>query len=149
MARWVKATVHWYLPHTSACTCLVRAVMNDAVQRGSWETVAGRVGRNIPDYDDAVARTQRATNGKVEAGDVQLGLATAALFTTVEVLWQVIIHIARNPELVKPLRDEINRQKSTQGLTIAVLFNMEPLEPYERITEIHYCFCHYLTLYSS
>ena len=127
-----RPIVQWFLPHTSACRALVRqarAITRDVVSKREQEARAARdQGLEAPQYDDAVAWTQRDPRNSLPAGDIQLALAMAALFTTTEVLKQVLIDIAQHPELVEPLRQEIRQSLSDHGIGIAALANMELLD---------------------
>jgi cytochrome P450 len=65
-----------------------------------------------------------------EPGDVQLALAMAALVTTTEVLRQVLIEIARRPEYVEPLRDEIEGAIVDDKITAASLASLQLLDSF-------------------
>ncbi|KAI2896354.1 hypothetical protein CBS63078_5645 [Aspergillus niger] len=128
----LRPVVQWFLPHTSACRALVRrarAIMCDVVQKREQEAkIAQRQGLQAPQYDDAVAWTQNVPGNNLPAGDIQLALAMAALFTTTEVLKQVLIDLAQHPQLVAPLRQEIKQALSDHGLGLAALGKMELLD---------------------
>lgn len=130
---WLRPFVHWFLPHTSACRAGVRQarsminkVVSDREQKAKLAEIHGR---KPPEYNDALSWTMSARGGNpFEAGDVQLALAMAAFFTTAEVLRQVIIDVARSPQLVNSLRREIETAFSTHGVTAAAFFRMELLD---------------------
>jgi cytochrome P450 len=103
--------------------------MNEVlVKRRQEVEKASLEGRSPPQYNDALAWTQTASGGKMEAGDVQLSLAMAALFTTSELFRQVLIDLAEHPELVEPLREEISQQISTHGVSVAATSAMVLLD---------------------
>lgn len=82
------------------------------------------------EYNDALAWTQSASDGKTEAGDIQLSLAMAAMFTTTELFRQLLIEIARHPELVEPLREEIVEHISKHGVSVVATSNMVLLDSF-------------------
>ncbi|KAL2703887.1 hypothetical protein AAEP93_004958 [Penicillium crustosum] len=127
-----RPIVQWFLPHTSACRVLVRrarVIIRDVVNRRAEETeVAQRQGRNAPRYNDVLSWTLDISSNKLPAGDIQLALAMAALFTTSEVLRQILIDIAKHPELTAPLRQEIKQSISDHGFCQAALQKMELLD---------------------
>ncbi|KAI9376758.1 cytochrome P450 [Aspergillus egyptiacus] len=119
-------------PAPSAARPLVRqarAIMRDVVRKREQESKAARQrGLEAPQYNDAVSWTHNVPGNNLPAGDIQLALAMAALFTTTEALKQVLIDIARHPELVIPLRQEIKQSLSNHGLGLAALGKMELLD---------------------
>ncbi|KAJ5128556.1 hypothetical protein N7526_006722, partial [Penicillium atrosanguineum] len=97
--------------------------MPDVVSNREKEARAARdQGLEEPQYDDAVAWTQSDPRNSLPAGDIQLALAMAALFTTTRSSSR-----SQNPELVEPLRQEIRQSLSDHGLGLAVLAKMELL----------------------
>ena len=62
--------------------------------------------RDMPVWNDALAWTQAAPGGKeVEAGDLQLSLAMAAMFTTSELFRQALIDVSSHQDIIAPLRE--------------------------------------------
>ncbi|KAJ5646066.1 cytochrome P450 [Penicillium lividum] len=120
--------VQWFLPHTSACRALVkraRVMIGDVVHRRAEETeVAQRQGRTAPRYNDVISWSSNMSSNELPAGDIQLALAMAALFTTSEALRQILIDIAKHPELAAPLRQEITQSISDHGLCQTALQKM-------------------------
>jgi hypothetical protein len=128
----LRPIVHWFLPHSSACRDLTRRariIMHEVVQKREREAKDAEIkGSEAPRYDDVVAWTMQVPGNKHPAGDVQLALAMAALFTTTELFKQILIDIATHPELVEPLRQEIKVSLSDHGLGLAALAKMELLD---------------------
>jgi cytochrome P450 len=54
----------------------------------------------------------------------------AALFTTTELFRQLLIEVARHPELVEPLREEVSEQISAHGISVAATSNMVLLDSF-------------------
>lgn len=128
----LRPIMQWFLPHSSACRDLIRRariIMNDVIQKREQEAKDAEIqDSEAPIYNDVVAWTMQVPGNKHPAGDVQLALAMAALFTTTELFKQILIDIATHPELVEPLRQEIRNSLSNHGLGLAALANMELLD---------------------
>lgn len=125
---WSRPIVQRFLPNANACRKYVaqaRDIMDDVVRKRDAETKKAKLeGKKVPEYNDALAWTQAAMGGKTKAGDVQLSLAMAALFTTSELFRQILIDVASHPELIGPLRNEASEQLSTHGVSVAATSNM-------------------------
>lgn len=129
---WTRSIVHWFLPNAARCRNIIpraRAIMKQVVDKRREEArEAEQEGRPAPEYNDAIAWVQAASEKPIEMGDLQLSLAMAALMTTSEMLRMVLVDLARHPELVEPLRQEITHQISAHGLSIAAASNMALLD---------------------
>ncbi|KAK7923681.1 cytochrome P450 [Apiospora marii] len=125
---WSRSTVHWFLPNAIACRKYVaraRVMIKEVLHNRQEETKSAKLdGRKVPEYNDALAWTMTASDGNIEPGDLQLSLAMAALFTTTEMFRQVLIEVARHPQLIEPLRSELSQQISAQGISVAAANNM-------------------------
>lgn len=125
---WTRPFVQRFLPNANACrnyTAQARSIMNEVIaERTEAVQKAQAVGKETPQYNDALAWTQAASDGKLEAGDIQLSLAVAALFTTSELFRQVLIDVASHPEIFEPLRKEVSEQIFKHGTTVAATYNM-------------------------
>ncbi|KAB8279173.1 cytochrome P450 [Aspergillus minisclerotigenes] len=128
----LRPIVQWFLPHASACRHLLhqaRAIMQEVVRKREQEAKdAENQGLVAPRYNDVLAWTMEVPGNKHPAGDIQLALAMAALFTTTELFKQILIDIARHPELVESLRKEIRTSLSEHGLGLTALAKMELLD---------------------
>lgn len=81
--------------------------------------------RDMPVWNDALAWTQAAPGGKeVEAGDLQLSLAMAAMFTTSELFRQALIDVASHPDIIAPLLEESKQQIAEHGISVAATNGM-------------------------
>jgi cytochrome P450 len=107
-------------------------MVNKVVEKRRQEVQAANLkGQESPTYYDALAWTLESPAGnEFEPGDVQLALAMAALFTTTEVFRQVLIEIARRPEYVEPLREEIRGAMVDGKIGGASLVNMQLLDSF-------------------
>jgi cytochrome P450 len=86
-------------------------------------------------YEDAIEWAQEASGGRAKAGDVQLSLAMAALFTTTELFRQLLVEVARRPELVGALRSEVEEQIGAHGISVAALSGMVLLDSFMKETQ--------------
>ncbi|KAM0191634.1 hypothetical protein ACHAPI_008685 [Fusarium lateritium] len=132
---WLRNIVHWRLHHSSACRAglkRTREMVNQVVEKRRQEVETAKLkGQESPTYYDALAWTLESPSAsKFEPGDVQLSLAMAALFTTTEVFRQVLIEIARRPEYVEPLREEIRGAMVDDKITGVSLVNMQLLDSF-------------------
>jgi len=119
----------FFSPNASVCrrhVARARQIMRDVLadrQRRVEEAKAE--GRDIPVWNDALAWTQAAPGGKeAEAGDLQLSLAMAAMFTTSELFRQVLIDVASHPDIIAPLREESRQQVAEHGISVAATNGM-------------------------
>jgi hypothetical protein len=132
---WIRNIVQWRLPHASACRAglkRARQMVNKVVEKRRQEVEAAtQRGQEPPEYYDAIAWTLESPAANVfEPGDVQLALAMAALFTTTEVLRQVLIEITRRPEYVEPLKEEIEGAIVDDKITAASLASLQLLDSF-------------------
>jgi hypothetical protein len=129
---WSKPIVQRFLPNAIACRKYVvqaRAITDEVLLKRREEVGKAKLeGRSPPEYNDALAWTQTASGGNVEAGDIQLSLAMSALFTTSELFRQILIDLATHPELVEPLREEVSQQVFTHGVSVAATSAMVLLD---------------------
>lgn len=82
-----------------------------------------------PAYNDAIEWFSRATNEQAfDHGAAQLALAVAALFTTSKALRQTFLEICKHPEIISPLREEVQQATTEHGWTMSALFKMSMLD---------------------
>lgn len=81
-------------------------------------------------YDDAVAWAEEVAKGEYyDAVSVQLLFSMAAMHTTTDLLTQVILDLALHPEVVEPLREEIESVlRDEGGFTKTALHKMRLLD---------------------
>ena len=129
---WSRSIVQKFLPNAIACRKYVvqaRVILNQVIEKRKENIEKAKLDfKNPPEYNDALAWTQAASNGEEEAGDIQLSLSMAALLTTSELFRQILINVASHPELVEPLRNEVSQQISTHGVSVAATCNMVLLD---------------------
>ncbi|KAM7212675.1 Fumitremorgin C monooxygenase [Rhypophila decipiens] len=121
----------WFLPNPTTCRKLVtraRIIMNEVTAQRQEEALKAKLeGGECSQFNDALSWTQ-AAGVKGEAGDIQLSLAMAGLFTTSEAFRQILVEIATHPDIVPALRKEVTEQVTAHGATISALTNMVLLD---------------------
>ncbi|KAH6632069.1 cytochrome P450 [Chaetomium tenue] len=132
--RWARPVAHWFLPNAAACRRYVaraRAVMEGVLR----ERAVGEGREVVGGYEDALEWAQEASGGRVQAGDVQLSLAMAALFTTTELFRALVVEMARRPELIGELRSEVEEQIGEHGISVAALSGMVLMDSFMKETQ--------------
>ncbi|KAF5587845.1 cytochrome P450 monooxygenase monooxygenase (lovA) [Fusarium pseudoanthophilum] len=114
-----------------------REMVNKVVQkRRQEEQEATLKGEEPPTYYDALAWTLESPLGnEFEPADVQLALAMAALFTTSELFRQILIEVARRPEVTEYLRREIEDAAPDHVFTATSLVRMQLLDSFMKETQ--------------
>ncbi|KAF5675769.1 putative cytochrome P450 monooxygenase (lovA) [Fusarium heterosporum] len=125
--RWSRPFVHWFLPSCWA----VRKKLAEARQclephlehRKAIEAEARAQGKPPP-FDDAIAWFERE-GSKSHPAQIQISLSLVAIHTTSDLLTETLFNIAQHPDLFQPLREEIVRVLSTEGLKKTSLYNLK------------------------
>ncbi|KAM0266895.1 hypothetical protein ACHAPA_006464 [Fusarium lateritium] len=130
----LRPVVQWFLPHCSAARALVdeaRSLINPLLEKRRIEKAeAAQKGEKIV-YDDAVEWLEQTALDKNAAYDpacAQLSLSVAALHSTTDFFTQVVFDIAKNPELIQPLREEIISVLGQHGWSKHSLYNLKLMD---------------------
>lgn len=134
---WPKALrsyVHWFMPSAYR----LRARLNDCRQilkpivdeRDEARAKARASGKPEPVYDDAMEWIkQEQTQGEMTDPAVfQICLSLVAIHTTTDLLHETMLQLAWHPELVQPLRDEVVRVLSAQGIQKTALSDLKLMD---------------------
>jgi hypothetical protein len=101
-------------------------------QRNEAKQAALSSGKPMPEFHDALEWVEQEAAsrgvGPVDPAICQLGLSLAAIHTTTDLYQQIMLDLARNPEFVQPLRDEIVAVLRLHGWQKAALANMKLLD---------------------
>ncbi|CAD0114102.1 unnamed protein product [Aureobasidium uvarum] len=101
-----------------------RTMMRDELDRREAEKATSN-----STYNDAIKwLSDAAGKHDVDHGALQLALVVAALFTTSEALRQTFLEICKHPNIISPLRDEIEDAISQHGWSTSALFKMRLLD---------------------
>ncbi|KAK1844718.1 cytochrome p450 [Colletotrichum chrysophilum] len=127
--RALRPLVHWVLPSCREARTQVR------LARRLFEPMVERRRRAKAEdpnvvFDDTVEWAAKAAKGMpYDASAVQLLFSMAAMHTTTDLLTQVILDLAAHPEMLDPLRKEIETVLSEEGgWTKAALHRMKLLD---------------------
>jgi cytochrome P450 len=107
-----------------------RDIINPVVEkRNQLKEQARAEGKPIPTWIDVIEWADNERGAEpYDPAVAQLGFAAAAMHTTTDLLTQTLLHLANDPELITPLREEMLRVLSTEGWKRNALFNMKLLD---------------------
>ncbi|OTA94990.1 hypothetical protein M434DRAFT_20535 [Hypoxylon sp. CO27-5] len=125
--------VHWFLtPCQNARADVQRArdiIAPVLAQRREYRKQAKADKLDVPEYNDAMEWIERAANGKpYDAAITQLTLSVVAVHNTTDLFSQVLIDLARNQDMLEPLRDEIKTVIKNHGWNKTALYHMKLLD---------------------
>lgn len=128
--RWMRPVVHWFLP----CCQEVRQALATAREylkphierREKIKAEALARGEKSP-FDDSIEWFAQAGSDR-EPADCQISLSIVAIHTTTDLLSSTLINIAQHPELLQPLREEVVRVLSSEGLKKTALYELRLMD---------------------
>ncbi|KAB2573632.1 Cytochrome P450 monooxygenase trt6 [Lasiodiplodia theobromae] len=132
--RFTRTLANWFLPESTKCREQVRRgrrMIQDVMEKRAKERrEALSQGREPEKHEDTLAwLEERASKGKsYDPVAIQLGFAMAGLHTTTQLLKQAVLDICGQPELVAPLREEVEKAVAESGWTTAGLYKMQLLD---------------------
>lgn len=98
-------------------------------ERRALKAKARAEGTPIPSFNDAIDWFDAESNGQpYNPASFQLLLSFAAIHTTTDLLCQTLILLANDPELLKPLREEMENVLRVEGWKKSALYNMKLLD---------------------
>ncbi|KAJ6199361.1 cytochrome P450 monooxygenase-like protein [Bipolaris maydis] len=102
---------------------LIRPIIEE---RRLLKEQARKEGKPIPAFNDAIEWGEQECKGiSYNPASLQLSLSFAAIHTTSDLLSKLLILLAREPEQIKPLREEIICVLKRDGWSKNSLFNMK------------------------
>ncbi|KAM0433860.1 hypothetical protein ACHAPT_003803 [Fusarium lateritium] len=131
--EFVRPLLHWFLPGCRKLRADVKEArsMLEAVvdKRRKLNQQAVSAGQHVPEYNDAISWFEKAAKGApYDLAALQLGLSLAAIHTTTDLLTQVLTRISQNPEILKPLREEMISVLQEEGWRKTSLYKMKLLD---------------------
>ncbi|KAI8294098.1 Cytochrome P450 monooxygenase TRI1 [Colletotrichum sp. SAR 10_98] len=131
--RFMRPIIHWFMPGCQkARSQIVQAaeIIKPIIEkRRALKAAAIADGRTPPEFNDAIDWFEAASKGKhYDPAISQLFFSTVAIHTTTDLLGQVLVDIARNPEIIEPLRNEIMDVLSAGGWKKTSLYSMKLLD---------------------
>lgn len=124
--------IYWFLPEcqkTREQVHLARQLMKSILEeREAAKKAAEAEGRNCQNHD-AIEWIEEAAIGRpFDAAAAQLALAMAVLHTTTELTKQAILDILWHPELMGPVRGEVQRVVRENAWSTAGVFKVQLLD---------------------
>lgn len=123
-----RPIVHWFLPECQRARSHVaeaRRVITPILEQRRREKAADP----STEHNDAIEWLEQTANGRhYDPVNAQLVLSMAAIHTTTDLVCQVLIDLAQNPDIIEPLRAEAKSVLATHGWTKAALYNMKLLD---------------------
>lgn len=110
----LRRFVHWFLPEAQKCRDEVKRagrVIRPVLEKRRREKAAMEAeGKEGVQYNDAIEWFEQMAESRGTSYDpevVQLFLSTVAIHTTSDLLTVIMADLARHPEIIEPLREEI------------------------------------------
>lgn len=110
----LRRFVHWFLPEAQKCRDEVKRagrVIRPVLEKRRREKAAMEAeGKEGVQYNDAIEWFEQMAKSRGTSYDpevVQLFLSTVAIHTTSDLLTVIMADLARHPEIIEPLREEI------------------------------------------
>ncbi|OLN97796.1 Dihydromonacolin L monooxygenase LovA 3 [Colletotrichum chlorophyti] len=140
--RWARPIVHWFLPSCWRVRSLLaeaRRVLKPHLERRNARKVAAlERGDERAIFDDSIEWFEQEYKGtKYDPASEQITLSLVAIHTTSDLLQQTMIDLARNPELFKPLREELVQVLGTEGLRKTALYNLKLMDSVIKESQRH------------
>lgn len=128
--RWLRPYIHWFLP----CCQEVRRALSSArkhlaphiARREEFKAAALARGEKSP-FNDSIEWFAQLGSRR-EPADCQISLSLVAIHTTTDLLSETMLNIASHPELFQPLREELVRVLTTEGLKKTALYNLKLMD---------------------
>ncbi|KAH8745355.1 cytochrome P450 monooxygenase-like protein [Diaporthe sp. PMI_573] len=128
--RPLRILLHWFVPECrlarqslAESSALISPVVE---KRRADKRKAADEGAKPPEYNDAIEWAEMECKGRAyDEAVFQLSLSFAAIHTTTDLLAQTMMFLANEPELIKPLRDEIIQVLKAEGWKKTALYNMK------------------------
>ncbi|KAF6813799.1 cytochrome p450 monooxygenase [Colletotrichum plurivorum] len=129
----LRHIVHWFMPgcqkaraQVAEAARIIRPIIDE---RRAMKAAAAAAGREPPQFNDAMDWFEQASKGNhYDPAISQLFLSTVAIHTTTDLLDQVLIDLAQNPEMIEPLRKEVMDVLSEGGWKKTSLYSMKLLD---------------------
>lgn len=136
---WARRFVHWFMPSAQKVRELLppcRRILNPIVEkRKALKAQARARGEPEPRFDDSLEWFEKEYGPGYDPAIVQLTLSTVAIDTTSDLMQSTMLQLARHPEYMQPLRDEIVEVLGKQGLKKVALYNLKFMDSFLKETQ--------------
>lgn len=121
--------VQWFLPsakkvraNLEPCRRELKPIVD---KRKKLKEEALARGEPAPVYDDALGWFEKEYGANYDPAISQITLSTVAIDTTSDLLQMTMLQLARHPEYIQPLRQEVIEVLGKQGLKKVALYNLK------------------------
>ncbi|GAO19702.1 hypothetical protein UVI_02064330 [Ustilaginoidea virens] len=131
---WLRSTVHWFLPHCTAARALVREardLINPVLEQRRRDKILALETGEECEYNDAIEwleQIARERQVSYDAAVSQLCLSLAAMHSTTDFFTQALFDLASHPELMQPLRAEVESVLGTGEWSKTSLYNLKLMD---------------------
>nr|ASF83124.1 cytochrome P450 [Colletotrichum lini] len=130
--RRVRPVVHWFLPSCWRVRRLLaechKSLKPHLEERNARKMAAAARGETKAVFDDSIEWFDLESKTKHDPATDQITLSLVAIHTTTDLLQQTMLDLASHPELFQPLREELVRVLSTEGLKKTALYNLKLMD---------------------
>ncbi|KAI5923975.1 cytochrome P450 [Camillea tinctor] len=129
----IQAVVHWFVPECQQLRALharAREIITPVIEkRKQIKKEAVAKGESIPKFNDAIEWfEEEAKKPNYDPANFQLCLSVVAIHTSSDLMQQVILDLAENPQFIEPIREEIVKVLRAEGWKKTALYNMKLLD---------------------
>lgn len=129
----LRPFVHWFLPYCKklrqdAAQC--RAILNTVLsKRKQVQKAAIREGDDLGRFNDSIEWAELAAKGNhYDPLNIHLTMGLGAIATTTNTLTWLLVCLAKCPDIIEPLREEVIGVLREGGWTKASLYNLKILD---------------------
>lgn len=129
--RFWRPWIHWFIPCVNDSRRklkLCREVLQPYIDKRNI-VKAEAIARGEPSpFDDSIEWFEQENKTDFDPAQKQLQLIVAAVHTTTDLLVVALVNIAKNPEIIGPLREEIISSLSEEGLKISAFEKLKLMD---------------------
>ncbi|KAK1955843.1 cytochrome P450, partial [Colletotrichum sublineola] len=130
--RRARPIVHWFLPSCWSVRCLLaecrRTWKPHLERRNGRKATALARGETEPLFDDSIEWYEKQCTTEYDTASKQITLSLVAIHITSYLLQQIMLDLASHPELSQPLREELVRVLSAEGLEKTAFHNLKLMD---------------------
>lgn len=129
--RFLRPYIHWFMPSCWRLRKMLkrtRDVLNPHYERRERKKAEATAQGKTLVYNDCIEWFSKEYRGKYDPAIEQMTLTLVANHTTSDLTHQVMLDIATHPELVQPLREEVIRVLSADGLKKVSLYKLKLMD---------------------
>ncbi|KAI0599020.1 cytochrome P450 [Biscogniauxia sp. FL1348] len=129
----LRPLIHWFVPQCQSLRALrkrAREIIAPVIaKRNQIKKEAIAKGQPVPKFNDAIEWIEEeAVKPDSDPANFQLVLSVVAIHTSSDLMQQVVMDLAENPQYIQPLRDEVVSVLRAEGWKKSALYNMKLLD---------------------